>query len=59
MRIRLLGTCLAALAAALVLCAPAGAATYALGLDVSHWNGSIDWIQVAGAGYTFMFAKAT
>jgi len=59
MHMRLLGTCLAAFAAALALSAPAGAATYARGLDVSHWNGSIDWIQVAGAGYTFMFAKAT
>src|SRR5882672_1699260 len=59
MHTRLLGTCLAALAAALALGAPAGAATYARGLDVSHWNGSIDWIQVAGDGYTFLFAKAT
>lgn len=59
MRMRLFGTSLAAVAAALALSAPAGAAGYATGLDVSHWNGSIDWIQVAGAGYTFMFAKAT
>ena len=57
---RLLGTLVAALAAALALGgAPAGAATYATGLDVSHWNGTIDWIQVAGDGYTFLFAKAT
>ena len=37
----------------------AGAARYAKGLDVSHWNGSVDWIQVVGGGYTFLFAKAT
>jgi GH25 family lysozyme M1 (1,4-beta-N-acetylmuramidase) len=56
---RMVRTCLAALAAGFVLCAPVGAATYATGLDVSHWNGSIDWIQVAGDGYAFLFAKAT
>ncbi len=50
---------IAALAAAAALCAPAGAATYAKGLDVSHWQGSIDWLQVAGDGNTFMFAKAS
>jgi lysozyme len=47
------------LVAALVLCAPAGAATHAKGLDVSHWQGPIDWLQVAGDGNTFAFAKAT
>jgi GH25 family lysozyme M1 (1,4-beta-N-acetylmuramidase) len=37
-----------------------GAATaQAKGLDVSHWNGVIDWIRVAGDGYTFIFGKAT
>jgi len=59
MRMRLLGTCLAAVATALAVTSPAGAATYATGLDVSHWNGSVDWIQVAGDGYSFLFAKAT
>lgn len=49
----------AVLVAAVALCAPAGAATNAKGLDVSHWQGAIDWLQVAGAGYSFMFAKAT
>ncbi len=29
------------------------------GIDVSHWQGSIDWSQVYGAGYTFAFTKAT
>ena len=49
----------AVLVATVALCAPAGAATYATGLDVSHWQGAIDWLQVAGGGYSFMFAKAT
>ena len=59
MRMRLFGACVATAAAVLVASTPAGAATYATGLDVSNWNGSIDWIQVAGDGYTFLFAKAT
>jgi GH25 family lysozyme M1 (1,4-beta-N-acetylmuramidase) len=29
------------------------------GLDVSHWQGAIDWTLVRGAGKTFTFAKAT
>ncbi len=29
------------------------------GLDVSHWQDSIDWKKVRGAGYRFAFAKAT
>lgn len=29
------------------------------GIDVSHWNEEIDWVQVAGAGKTFAFAKAS
>src|SRR5919201_3270579 len=37
----------------------ARAASYAQGLDVSNWQGTIDWLQVGGAGYTFAFAKAT
>ncbi len=52
-------TTVAVLLATLALCAPAGASTYATGLDVSHWQGAIDWLQVAGGGYSFMFAKAT
>jgi len=47
------------LVVAVTLAAPAGAATYAKGLDVSHWQGPIDWLQVAGDGNTFMFAKAS
>jgi GH25 family lysozyme M1 (1,4-beta-N-acetylmuramidase) len=52
-------TTVAVLAAALALCGSAGAATHARGLDVSHWQGPIDWLQVSGAGNTFAFAKAT
>ncbi len=30
-----------------------------LGIDVSHWQGSITWSSVAGAGISFAYAKAT
>ncbi len=46
-----------AAASALVL-APAASASVP-GIDVSHYNGLIDWTGVAGAGYKFVFAKAT
>ncbi|MCK4732664.1 MAG: fibronectin type III domain-containing protein, partial [Methanophagales archaeon] len=29
------------------------------GIDVSHWQGDIDWSQVYNSGYKFAFAKAT
>lgn len=29
------------------------------GIDVSHWDGTIDWPQVAAAGYEFSWTKAT
>ncbi len=29
------------------------------GIDISHWQETIDWPLVAGAGYTFAIAKAT
>ena len=32
---------------------------YREGIDVSHWQGNIDWRQVAGAGKSFAIAKAT
>ncbi|WP_025715606.1 GH25 family lysozyme [Paenibacillus sp. 1-18] len=32
---------------------------HAQGIDVSHYNGKIDWQQVAAAGKTFAFIKAT
>ncbi len=36
--------------------APGG---YADGIDVSHWQGDINWVQVGGAGYAFAFVKGT
>ena len=29
------------------------------GLDVSHWEGTIDWKTVSAAGYKFAYTKAT
>lgn len=29
------------------------------GIDVSHWQGTINWASVAGGGYKFAFMKAT
>lgn len=29
------------------------------GIDVSHWQGTIDWSYVAGSGHAFAFVKAT
>jgi GH25 family lysozyme M1 (1,4-beta-N-acetylmuramidase) len=29
------------------------------GIDVSHWQNTIDWTKVAGAGYKFAFVKAS
>src|SRR5262249_3962214 len=29
------------------------------GIDVSHWQGSVDWDTVVANGYTFAFCKAT
>jgi GH25 family lysozyme M1 (1,4-beta-N-acetylmuramidase) len=46
----------AATPAALVPAQPVGAVP---GIDVSHWQGSIDWAQVAAAGTRFAIAKAT
>lgn len=31
----------------------------AQGIDVSHWNGKIDWSKVAASGISFAFIKAT
>jgi GH25 family lysozyme M1 (1,4-beta-N-acetylmuramidase)/LysM repeat protein len=33
--------------------------TYVPGIDVSYWEGGIDWKKVRGAGIRFMFTKAT
>lgn len=48
----------AAVAAALLLAAP-GLAANAQGIDVSHYQGAIDWARVSGTSTTFAFAKAT
>ena len=50
---------LAVLVLAAAVASGAQAATYAKGVDVSHWQGPIQWLQVAGASYTFAFGKAT
>jgi GH25 family lysozyme M1 (1,4-beta-N-acetylmuramidase) len=39
--------------------APAHAASWLTGVDVSHWNGTINWTSVAGAGITFAIQKAS
>jgi GH25 family lysozyme M1 (1,4-beta-N-acetylmuramidase) len=45
---------------ALLSASAANAATArAKGVDVSNWNGAINWSKVAHAGYRFAFAKAT
>jgi GH25 family lysozyme M1 (1,4-beta-N-acetylmuramidase) len=56
--------CLAAVLAGAVLAfaGASGAATVsakAKGIDVSNWNGTINWTKVAHAGYRFAVAKAT
>jgi GH25 family lysozyme M1 (1,4-beta-N-acetylmuramidase) len=56
--------CLVAVAvlAAFVFASASGAATsstHAKGIDVSNWNGTINWTKVAHAGYRFAIGKAT
>src|SRR3954454_3336620 len=53
------GVALAVFAAALALVPAAGAQTAPQGIDVSHWQGQIGWLQVGAAGFDFAFAKAT
>jgi GH25 family lysozyme M1 (1,4-beta-N-acetylmuramidase) len=48
-----------ALSALLSASASSAATARAKGVDVSNWNGSINWTKVAHAGYRFAFAKAT
>src|SRR3954447_6870821 len=45
--------------AALVVAQSAGAQTAPLGIDVSHWQAQIGWLQAGAAGFDFAFAKAT
>lgn len=38
---------------------PAARPGWIRGIDVSHWQGEIDWTAVAGKGYVFAMIKAT
>ncbi|MFN2593936.1 MAG: GH25 family lysozyme [Actinomycetota bacterium] len=38
---------------------PTWASTYSLGLDVSHWQGAINWAKVAKSRHIFVYQKAT
>ena len=58
-RLGLLAGLFVALTALLSASASDAATVRAKGLDVSNWNGSINWGKVANAGYTFAFGKAT
>jgi GH25 family lysozyme M1 (1,4-beta-N-acetylmuramidase) len=56
--------CLAAVAALAALAfsgasGVAASATRAKGIDVSNWNGTINWTKIAHAGYRFAIGKAT
>ena len=50
---------IAGLLAALLLIAAPAEAELIDGIDVSHWQGDIDWGQVHGSGVEFAFIKAT
>ncbi len=57
---RLTAVCLVAAVVSLAPAAPAAAARTTLpGIDVSNWQGTIDWSKVAGAGIRFAVIKAT
>ena len=58
-RLRLLAGLVIALSALLSVSASDAATAHAKGLDVSNWNGAINWTKVAKAGYRFAFGKAT
>lgn len=59
-RLGLLAVLVIALTALLsVSASDAATTTRAKGLDVSNWNGAVDWTKVAKAGYRFAFGKAT
>ena len=48
-----------AIAAAVVSPAPAAAAPKAVGIDVSRFQGTIDWAQVRASGVSFAFVQAS
>jgi GH25 family lysozyme M1 (1,4-beta-N-acetylmuramidase) len=54
-------SCLLAVVASMLIVSPttAHAATTLRGIDVSKWQGTIDWSKVAGAGIRFAIARAT
>jgi GH25 family lysozyme M1 (1,4-beta-N-acetylmuramidase) len=58
-RLGLLASLVIALTALLSASASDAATARAKGIDVSTWNGAINWTKVASAGYRFAFAKAT
>ena len=57
-RPRLLAVLLLALTALLSASVSDAATARAKGIDVSKWNGAINWTKVAHAGYRFAFGKA-
>jgi GH25 family lysozyme M1 (1,4-beta-N-acetylmuramidase) len=58
-RLGLLAGLVIALTALLSASASSAATSRAKGVDVSNWNGAINWTKVAHAGYRFAYAKAT
>ena len=58
-RLGLLAVLVIAQTALLSASASDAATARAKGLDVSNWNGAINWTKVAHAGFRFTFAKAT
>ncbi len=48
-----------ALGASLASAAPVGAAEPLYGIDVSNWQGTVDWPAVRASGHAFAFTKAT
>jgi GH25 family lysozyme M1 (1,4-beta-N-acetylmuramidase) len=62
-RRQFLGTAAAGAAAGVLGTAPAaraGGSSYAIqGIDVSHWQGSVNWTSVKNSGRKFAFCKAT
>ena len=49
----------AAVAGPLANRAPAGDFMYPWGLDISHWQGTVNWAAMTGAGLQFCIVKAT
>jgi lysozyme len=58
-RLGLLAGLVIALTAVCSVSTSDAATARAKGLDVSNWNGAINWTKVANAGYRFAFGKAT